>query len=294
MGKNILKLFFFAAVLLLFTSCSGHEIKQIPEQLKQGDQRLARGNILLKQGNSDEAGRHFLKAYKAYSLADDLQGCGASLTGLAISLFSQARKSEAELFLDKAKNCYKASRDTQSLDSFYITKSLLYLRCNETEKGEKTINKVSPDTNDERLDTTLAFLELKKNNTEKAYQHINRVNPFILDNKSFFYYTKGLIDMEIEDYISCEKNLLKALELDKNSGSTLRTASDLEALFNLYKKQGNIEKAENYLLRALKIYTITDNKTRKNILIRDLKNLGENANKDMSVEKYFLDLWENQ
>jgi|GEM_PF-4674685 tetratricopeptide (TPR) repeat protein len=294
MYKNILIFSFFAAVLLLFTSCSGHEIKPVPEQLKQGDQRLVRGNSLLKQGNSEEAGRQFLKAYKAYSLADDLQGCGASLTGLAVSLYSRDRKNEAELFLDKAETCYISAEDIQSLDSFYITKSLLYLRSNDTEKGEKAINKVSLDVKDERLGTALAFLELKKTNIKKAYQYISSVNPTSLDNKSFYYYTKGLINMEQDNYISCEENLLKALEFDKNSVNVLRTASDLEALYNLYKKQGDIEKAENFLLRALKIYTITDNKTRKDLLIKDLKKLDKNANKDMSVENYFIELWENQ
>ena len=101
----------------------------------------------------------------------------------------------------------------------------------------------------------LAFQQLKKENYEKAEQLLGKVfNPDLLkkSQKSYYYFTKGFVDLNNKNMDASYSELIHALKLG------LRTENDTSivtvALAGIELERGNIEQARNYLrqTKALK------------------------------------------
>jgi tetratricopeptide (TPR) repeat protein len=290
MKKKFLKSILILCILPLAFSCSSKQTNGVSDILSEADQRLVRGNELLRQGEYNEAGMNFIKSYTNYSLSDDLRGCGSSLTGLGISLFNQNRSIESDLVFKKAENYFQASKRPLELLSFYITKSLLLIEQEKFDKAEKLLKDAEKkDSKDQRLKPALALLELKKNNPEKAFEYLSEKG-----NTSFYFYVSGLLEIEKQNFEKALSDLEKALEKDKKEGNVSQTAGDLEALSNLYLKTGDKQKAKNCILRAIKIYILIDKIDRANKLIETLKKISSELEEDMSVENFFIELWMNR
>ncbi|MDY0131496.1 MAG: hypothetical protein RBR53_02400 [Desulforegulaceae bacterium] len=290
MKKNILKLFFLIYILSLLFSCSSKSSTPVTEFVSQADQHLIRGNELLKQGNYDNAGTNFLKSYTKYSLSDDLEGCGASLVGLGITLFNQQREEEAYLVLNKAENYFSFSKNPQDILSFYITKALLFIEKQKFDQAFELLkNSESKGSTDKRLAPSLAFLEIKRNNFEKAKNYLNKK-----EDTSFYYYVSGIYELETKNYETALINLEKALLKDKTQGNISETASDLEALSRVYLETKDYKKSENYLLRAIKVYILINKIDKANKLIEKFKEIPRDKNHDMNLENFFIELWINK
>lgn len=287
MKKNIL----FCLLFIIFFSCSSKTTTPAPpELLSQADERLVRGNDLLQQGDYDEAGFNYLKSYTDYSLSDDLNGCGASLAGLGISLFRQDRKSEAELVLKKAEKYFVSSNNSQELLAFYVTKALILIEYQKYDEAEALLNHVKEKgLKDQRIMPALALISLKTGRSDDAENYLTYKN-----NSSFYYYVSGLFDFENGNFETSKSNLEKALEIDKTKGNVAALAADLEALSNLYIKTNDHQKASDFLLRSIKINILTNKIDKANKLIERLKQISPDNNTDMSVENFFIELWMNR
>ncbi|MCB9493810.1 MAG: hypothetical protein H6681_00015 [Desulfobacteraceae bacterium] len=287
MKKNIL----FCLLFIIFFSCSSKTTTPAPpELLSQADERLVRGNDLLQQGDYDEAGFNYLKSYTDYSLSDDLNGCGASLAGLGISLFRQDRKSEAELVLKKAEKYFVSSNNSQELLAFYVTKALILIEYQKYDEAESLLNHVKEKgLKDQRIMPALALISLKTGRSDDAENYLTYKN-----NSSFYYYVSGLFDFENGNFETSKSNLEKALEIDKTKGNVAALAADLEALSNLYIKTNDHQKASDFLLRSIKINILTNKIDKANKLIERLKQISPDNNTDMSVENFFIELWMNR
>lgn len=280
--------------LSIFISCSTPKKQQIPKPLKGGDQRLLRGNSLIKEGKNDDAAFNFIKAYKLYSSIDDILGCGASLTGLSISLFRQNRYDESIMFLEKAQTYYLNLNDLKQLSSFYITKASLLTELEKLDEAKLFLNKAKNlNSTDKRLYLSFAALEIKRKNMIKAKEYIDISTTQNSAPSSFLFYIKGLYAYETKDFKDSEAYLLKALKIDKKNANTPMIASDLYALYKLYKTKDDLKKAKSYLLRALKIYALMENIDKTNRLITELKNIKKGSDHDISVENFFIKKWMN-
>jgi hypothetical protein len=94
----------------------------------------------------------------------------------------------------------------------------------------------------------LAFQQLKKENYEKAEQLLGKVfNPDLLkkSQKSYYYFTKGFIDLNKKNRDASYGELIHALKLG------LRTENDTSivtvTLAGIELERGNIGQARNYL-----------------------------------------------
>ena len=94
----------------------------------------------------------------------------------------------------------------------------------------------------------LAFHQLKKENYEKAEQLLGKVfNPDLLkkSQKSYYYFTKGFVDLNKKNMDASYGELIHALKLG------LRTENDTSivtvTLAGIELERGNIEQARNYL-----------------------------------------------
>ncbi len=285
------KTVFILLILFLISGCSSHPVKYIPVQIKTGDEFLVRGNTCLGEGKYSKAGKIFIKAYKNYSLNDNLIGCGSSLTGLATALFNQGREKESFLVLQAAEKYFIQSGKVKEQETFLTTKALMLIKNNQLEKAGKILAGINVSTT--RLYIARAFLNLKLGNTDQAFNFLTKVNKEDLESNSFYFYTLGLVLLEKEDFSACEKNLKKALDIDKARGNSPDIAADLYALFCLKKKEKEMNTALDYLMRAFKIYVITENTVQSEKIINEIKILKNNGNKDIWNEKFFMNLLTN-
>lgn len=283
---------FIILILFLISSCSSSSpVKYLPVQIKEADEFLVRGNSCLSEGKYSDAGKNFIKAYKNYSLADNLIGCGSSLTGLSTALFNQGREKEGFFVLQAAEKYFIQSGKDQDLETFLITKALMFIKNNKLEDAEKILGRIN--SSKLRFYIASAFLSLKLEKTDQALKFIHMVKKENAKSNSFYFYTLGMIFLETEDYSGAEENFKKALDIDKTRGNSPDTAADLYALFCVNKKKQNMDKALNYLMRSFKIYMITGNRPESEKIIKEIKILKNTGNQDIWNEKIFMNLLTN-
>lgn len=292
--KRLQKVIVWGIIIIMLSACSSAPKKIIPQSINKADEKLAKANNLLHQGMYYQSKDSFFEAYKYYSLSDNLLGCAYALTGLSNALINLDQKTSAFLFLDKAQQYYTAADDKYALSNFYLSKALLLIQTDEPKQAEKelqTAENMQP--NSVEITITKAFIEFKQKNYQKAYEILNTLNPENIKQNSFYFYTLGIIQTELNLNTKAQTSLLTALKLDKENGLAPKTAADLEALYMLGKKSGDLKTAKSYLLRSLKIYSIIGKTDKINFLINELKNMNIDKEQDMSVENFFMNLWIN-
>ena len=282
MKKKILNIII---LVMIISGCSSGVREIIPQQIQDGDERASRGNTYLGNGYFDDAGISFMQAYKDYSLADDTGGCAASLTGLGISLFKQGREDEALLFLEKAEQYYLSLNRKKDIDEFYTTMTFLFIEKGDINKAEKYIARVG-DLSAKRTLFAKALILVKQN---KAYDALELIRQKGGDSSSLNNYVVGLAYFQMNKLDQAENYLFKALKQDQKDGASLKIAGDLESLYRVSLEKKDIQKAKDYLLRAVKIYSLIKNRKKLKELVLQLKNL--NGGKNTAVDRYFMKLW---
>ena len=223
---------------------------------------------LEKRSQSDTRKYDYPSATKAahdalllYALLDDRQRQLRSHINLTRLYLLQEQHDKAEKHLAKARSLSEEMEE--DLHIYHV--HLLSGKLNNDEKEFR----LALDTANLPLEKAVAETYLQ--NYKQAYALIENEQPELITEEDDL----AFVLLQYARFAAHEEAGKKALDLFKKNENTLGISDSLYVLATIAKNQGNTDKAEHYLRRALEVNLAMGDKRRTSVILEDLEALEE-------------------
>jgi tetratricopeptide (TPR) repeat protein len=234
-----------ALLLTLTVACGGGPKNKLPPRLTEVKRLAAEGSHWFERGCFKRAERYFSQALEASRLVDNLEEMVRAYNNLGAVALVQDHYVEAGEYLQKALE-FNGLLKSAGKEAFAL--------------GNLVVAKKNPQKSGYAMHlNNLAVLRREQGRLEEAESLLKRAlagaasdghKPTMANS----HMQLGLVAEAEADFAGAEKQLSRALALDKAAENTIGIAQDLEQLGRLHQQQQLWEKAFLDLDRSIRLY----------------------------------------
>lgn len=264
-----LRLLSVAMGALLIWSCSTTTSKpQSPKHIRQSTRQL---NLAAKhyiKGCYVRALEHYQQAHERFTAADQLDGIGHSLNGLANVYYRMGELTSAVLAYNDAIEIYDAVGATDASVRAMCSKAAALLSAGRLDEAEASLRQAEDKARGKEMLAALrlktrAIMQMQRGDAEGAemllQKAISIANVQEHDQRSSINFTMGRLLLNGQQPSKAIAFLERSLVLDRAAGAYDDIAHDLETIGRCYVQLSQFKQAAIHLKRSIKIFALLGN-----------------------------------
>ncbi len=286
---------------VFFMACGSVEtVSSVFDGFPPGTREINKGTVMYKKGCYRQALRHFYRAHEIFSASDDLEGVALSLNNIGNIYMAAGNAAKVEMHYEEALQIYTRINNRNGIMRALSNLSAAMIDAGRFASAGKTLGRLE-DMMKQKGDLFVPYLRNKGIyfSRQKAYIKAEKALGLALDGLSnndltetaSVNFAMGNLMMKTERIEEAIDFFMTALSADKKTGFNTGIACDLEALGRAYLHIEKNDESVDFFKRSIKIYALTGNKEKVEIIAKQLAIASKRSGIDTGVTIQFVKKW---
>ncbi len=275
-------------------------MKKKPGHLISGMKEIKKGTTWYQKGCYKRSLEHFFRAHELFTASDKLSGIAMCMNNIGNIYRMMGEIDRSLLFFEESISIYQYIKDYSGLVQALSNKAAVLIDSDRFEKAACVLSLAEDIAQQNSIPANhilnkRGILFIRQKQYGRAEQILDsaiaNTDPANHLEYATVNFALGTLMRETGRYEKAVYFFKAALDTDRLSGFHKGIADDLGAIGDINFSQGKYEPAVNYFKRSIKIYALTQNRSKVTEIMKKLNIAAKKSGQDISVTTHFLNQW---